>query len=702
MARRVKLQRREGVALVTFPGAAQAPGQGFDADLCKSLAGALELAMAEPGLRAIVLRAAAPGRESGGSEPEEAAVPDGWPVDTDPVASMGAVNGGDPGMTVEGLARRIAAAPVPVIALLSGRISGAGLAIAQAASLRMALSETVFAAPEPSLGLIPGAGTLVRIARRAGGAAAVRFLASGRDWPAQEALSIGLCDGVSSGGALETAVLGVALQAATEDGAAPRTDRALADPGAYLAALEALRAELSPALAEPGRGAALARAFDVAEAVALLPEDEALDFAQVALDDLLAEPFAMGLIHAERIQRAAQDLAGIGAAPTEAPDFARIALWNQPERLALALIGSGAATVIGASDPGLLEPAFMRIAAAQEAAVADGRLDPETRETDWSRLSAATDLAGLLQGAPEPPALVIATPHGVAEARMLVERRNPASLLLLEGPFGVASETALHADLGAHRRGDFWELHGATEAGQAALLAVAALLRATGAEVIHGAPGAGLVAHLEAALILAAERTVLAGASPAAVDGAMRQFGLREGPFQRADARGLASLGAMLRACGTGPGALLTYLQLEGRTGRAAGLGVYAYGADGAPQPAEGEAELLSALRSEAGITPRALLLAEIQARILAELAGAGAAALQEGRAHRAGDVDVAAIAALGFPAHRGGPMFQADRTGLVAVRKRLRALAQEGAPAPVTLWDVMIRNGRHWADLNG
>lgn len=699
MARRVKLQRREGVALVTLPGAAQAPGLGFDAELRSSLAGALDLAFAEPGLQAVVLRAGGGlGRANGSDEAETAG---GWPLDEDPLAEIlpSAAAASDrtaPGIAT--LAARIAAAPVPVIALLSGRIAGGALALAQAASLRMALADTVFAAPEPALGLIPGGGTLVRLARRAGGAAALGFLASARDWNAEEARAAGLCDAVSSGGALETAVLGVALQA-VRGGAGPRRDRGLADPAAYLAALEEARAGLAPALAEPGRGAALARAFAVAEAVALLPEDEALAFEQVAFDDLAADPHSRGLIHAAAVHRAGRHLAGLETLG-EGAGFARIGLWNQPERLALALLLTGAEVVLGASDPGLLEPAFMRIAAAQEAAVAEGRRDPETREADWSRLSAATDLAGLMQGAPERPALVIATPHSSAEAQELAHRAAVGTCLMLEGPFGA---NAGGGDLGAHRRGDFWELHALSDAGTTALPDVAARLRETGAEVIRGAPGAGLVAHLEAALILAAERTVLAGASPAAVDGALRQFGLRDGAFLRADARGLASLGALLRACGAAPGALFTYLQLEGRSGRAAGLGVYRYpGSGAAPQPADDEAELLSALRAEAGITPRALPLAEIQARILAEMAGAGAAALQGGLAHRAGDVDLAALAGLGFPPGRGGPMFQADRAGLVAVRKRLRALAAEGAPAPVTLWDVMIRNGRHWADLNG
>lgn len=717
MARRVKLQRREGVALITLPGAGvDGVDPGFDAELCTSLAGALDLALSEPDLRAIVLRAGnGLGRPAGSvadeasgaaSDPGAEAPGAGWPCGADPLADLRRPAGAAP--TIAALADRLAGAPVPVIALLSGRIAGAGLALTQAAGLRMALGETVFAAPEPALGLIPGGGALVRLARRAGGAAALSFLASGRDWPAQEAMALGLCDAVSSGGALETAVLGVALQAAQDPsgGRVARADRALADLPGYLAALEEARLTLKPAFAGPGRGAALTRAAEVVEAAALLPLAEALDYEQVACDDLAADPACRGLVHVAGLHRAAARLAGAEPGAPEVDPLAalpRVALWNQPERLALALIGRGHAVVIGASDPGRLEPAFTRIAALQEAAVAEGQLEPEAREADWGRLGAATDLPGLMAGAPEAPALVIATPHGAAEARALVDARAGGTLVLLDGPFGLVSEAAMQADLGAQRRGEFWELHGVSPAGTAALPVVAALLRGCGAEVVRGGAGAGLTAHLEAALILAAERLVLAGASPAAVDGAARNFGFAEGPFARLDARGLGAITGLLRACGARPGAYLTYLSLEGRTGRAGGLGVYRYpGGGAAPQPPEDEPELLAALRTEAGITPRALPQAEIQARLMAELAGAGAAALQTGRAHRAGDVDLAALAGLGFPAHRGGPMFQADLAGLIATRKRLRALAEAGAPAPVTLWDVMIRNGKHWADLDG
>ena len=84
----------------------------------------------------------------------------------------------------------------------------------------------------------------------------------------------------------------------------------------------------------------------------------------------------------------------------------------------------------------------------------------------------------------------------------------------------------------------------------------------------------------------------------------------------------------------------------------------------------------------------------EIVARVLAELAGEGAALLHSGAALRAGDVDLAAELALGFPATQGGPLYWADRMGVLAVRKRLRQLIDEGAPKPVALWDELVRDG--------
>ena len=61
---------------------------------------------------------------------------------------------------------------------------------------------------------------------------------------------------------------------------------------------------------------------------------------------------------------------------------------------------------------------------------------------------------------------------------------------------------------------------------------------------------------------------------------------------------------------------------------------------------------------------------------------------LEEGVAIRAADIDTVYASGYGFPAYRGGPMFYADRVGLVKIHDRIVAFhrehGQRWAPAPL------------------
>lgn len=668
MARRVKFQRREGVALITLAGSAEGPrGAGFDAGLRAGLAEALEGALRDPGLKAVVLRAGA----------------GGWPQAEDPVSDYLPVPNA-PDLAV--LAERIAHAPVPVVAVLSGLVAGGGLALSQAAGLRLALASTRFFAPEFGLGTIPAAGTLVRLARRAGAAVALDVLAAPRPLGAEAAMRLGLCDAVASEGTIETAALSEALRVAQLGAAAPFPPRegSMAEPGRYLDALAEARARLAA-----GPMAAVAqRAADVAEAALLLPFDEARGFEAVAFEDLTGAETCAALRHLAVARRLALDgLAGLpDAGPTER--VTRVGLWNQPDRLVLALLGRGLSVQIGMSDPARLEAAVTAVAEAQEAALRAGRVDAARRDADWERLEPVAAPAAFA-----PTDLLLAAPARADELGALRRGLPEGAVLAIEGGAPAAGE------LGFARAPGLAEIRAIDPAQAAQLPRLAAVLRSDGSVVVHGAE---LGRRFEAACLAAAERAVLAGATPAAVDAALQGWGLAEPPFARLDRIGLATAQARLASVGLAPGPWLAWLGLEGRLGRASGAGVYDYPAGAAPRPMAETGAVLAALRAEAGIAPQVLSAAEIVARVLAELAGAGAAALQAGAAHRAPDLDLVAVAALGFPRVHGGPMFQADRRGLLATRKRLRALAEDGAPAPVTLWDVLIRNGRSFGELTG
>ncbi len=104
-------------------------------------------------------------------------------------------------------------------------------------------------------------------------------------------------------------------------------------------------------------------------------------------------------------------------------------------------------------------------------------------------------------------------------------------------------------------------------------------------------------------------------------------------------------------------------------------------------------------------LTAPAASLAQ-QARIISlclyALAAEGARMLQDGRARRPLEVDVVAMMSGIVPRWVGGPMFQADRRGLLVLRRDLIALA-EASPVflPPEIMDDLIAEGRTFANLN-
>ena len=87
----------------------------------------------------------------------------------------------------------------------------------------------------------------------------------------------------------------------------------------------------------------------------------------------------------------------------------------------------------------------------------------------------------------------------------------------------------------------------------------------------------------------------------------------------------------------------------------------------------------------------------------LAALANQGARLVSDGLARRPSDVDAVAVLNGLFPRWQGGPMFQADKRGLLVLRADLKRRA-EVAPqiyAPDPLIDRLIADGSNFAALN-
>ena len=93
---------------------------------------------------------------------------------------------------------RLAALPVPVIAVLSGHALGGGLELALAADLRIALESAKLGAPEVTLGMISGWMGVRRLAETVGVARARQLTLLGLPIPASQALEWGLVHAVAA------------------------------------------------------------------------------------------------------------------------------------------------------------------------------------------------------------------------------------------------------------------------------------------------------------------------------------------------------------------------------------------------------------------------------------------------------------------------------------------------------------------------
>lgn len=119
-------------------------------------------------------------------------------ADIGELAKMDAMSGVQVSRTGQGIFRSIERFPKPVLAAVGGFALGGGCELALACHLRMASENAKFGLPEVTLGIIPGYGGTVRLARLIGMGRAVELTLTGDMINAERALELGLVSKVVS------------------------------------------------------------------------------------------------------------------------------------------------------------------------------------------------------------------------------------------------------------------------------------------------------------------------------------------------------------------------------------------------------------------------------------------------------------------------------------------------------------------------
>jgi 3-hydroxyacyl-CoA dehydrogenase len=167
------------------------------------------------------------------------------------------------------------------------------------------------------------------------------------------------------------------------------------------------------------------------------------------------------------------------------------------------------------------------------------------------------------------------------------------------------------------------------------------------------------------------------GALPWEVDKALEQSGMAMGPFAVMDLAG-GDIGWAIRKRRAVEQPNRSYSPLPdricelGRFGQKTGAGWYTYDAETRARQPDALVEQLVRDHARALGRVRTIPAEEMADRCVLALVNEGARLLAEGIAQRGSDIDVVYRNGYGFPAHRGGPMYHADVTGLDRILARM------------------------------
>jgi len=607
---------------------------------------------------------------------------------------------------------RLSSQPWPSVAIIDGACLGGGLELALACDLRVATdaADTVLGFPEVKLGLLPGWGGTVRLARQIGPGPAVELAASGESVDGPTAARLGLVDAcVPAGQAFESACRLAQIAAARHD----HFDRRRRQAGTVeLAAEERDFLEATSSAVIVGRSGGhypaplsilstiiAGSALEAGEAARV----ESLGFATLAKSDVSRQ-----LIRVFRLGERNRRDRGLDEQPA-----ADVPPLGAPAVVGAGIMGAGiAASHLRAGFTVTLVDVQADTLAASVADILDeAAWDRGTKRTDPAR---AVALSGRLQTATRMTAIAAAdlVIESVLE-RADIKRQVLAEIERSVGPLTViATNTSTNpiaklaeslADptrfCGIHffnpvRRMTLVEVVRGPATSDATVAAAVAHVKRLGKcpIVVRDSPGF-LVNRVLMPYLHESVEMLREGIEAKRIDRVARGFGMPMGPLELYDMIGIdtAFYAGLVLSAAYGDrieaSPLIPALVKSGRLGRKTGAGFYQY------KPADDRARTTSAQRSRIDrpdegvkqlIRPYALPArqttdATIADRLLLPMLLEALRVLDEGIVRDGRDIDLAVIHALGFPAFRGGLLAWGNSLGAAEVVRRLEPLADLG-----------------------
>jgi 3-hydroxyacyl-CoA dehydrogenase len=594
------------------------------------------------------------------------------------------------------LIERIENGAKPVVAAINGTALGGGLELALGCHYRVAAKDVrQLGLPEIKLGIIPGAGGTQRLPRVIGVEQALQLITTGSFIDATKGAAAGLIDKVADGDVVAAAVAFAREQA----GKPPRRvgekkiDKSSFPAGLFDKARQSIARHPSGPIAPKA-------AIDAVEAATTLSIAEGTKRERELFREAAASPYARALQYAFFAERQAANLPGIGADVKlrNVETVGILGAGTMGTGIGLAFLNAGYPLTIVETTQEALDKGVARVRDTLAANVKRGRATEAQAKERMGRLTPSLKLEDLgkadliIEAVFENMALkmeIFQKLDRIAKSGAIIAT-NTSTLDVDE----IAAVTKRPQDvLGMHffspanimRLLEIVRAEKTANDVMATAMAVAKKIGKVGVQagVCDGFVGNRMLASYGGEV----QAMNLEGAMPQEIDGALEKWGMAMGPLAVSDLAGL-DVGYRIRKERKLTGEAAQYARIPdkivemGRLGQKTGAGYYKYD-ENRKRQVDPEIEALIKAEAEAlQIKQRSIPADEIVERCLLRLANEGAKILEEGIALRASDIDTMYLNGYGFPAWRGGPMWQVDNViGMKKAAEKIKAYEAKYGP---------------------